>query len=151
MRLITWNNDEVKVNCFIIPDISAHLAFQNVTMTNILWSNELICMLAVVKPRVKKIPVRVCLWATVIAFSRWDGINHKLFCSALTWIMRKVGQDRWRCAYEYSIEWRKVICLYRQLCVRGDKGLPRWLLQWSSQLELENRQICKSGISKCSR
>lgn len=28
MRLITWNDDEVKVNCFIIPDISGHLTFK---------------------------------------------------------------------------------------------------------------------------
>lgn len=150
-----WNNDEVWVNCFIMPDISACLTFKmslwptfygHHSCSNI-WANELICMVAAAKPRVKKIPVLVRLWATVIVISRWDGINHKVFRSVLTWIMRKVGQDRWHCAYQYSIEWRKVICLFGQFCVRRDKGLPRWLLWWSSKPELENQ----TDISQSSR
>lgn len=147
MRLITWNNDEVKVNCFIIPDISAHLTskmslwptFYGHLSCSKIWANELICMVVAAKPRVKKIPILVRLWVMVIVISRRDGINHKLFRSALTWIMRKVGQDRWHCGDQYSIEWRKVICLFWQFCVRRDKGLPRWLLRWSSQAELENQ------------
>lgn len=147
MRLKMWNNDEVKVTCFIIPEISAHLTFKMSLWPTFyghhscskIWANELICMVSAAKPRFKKMPVLVCLWAPLIVISHWVGINHKLFRSALTWIMRKVGQDRWHCAYQYSIEWRKVICLFWQFCVLRDKGLPRWLLRWSSQPELENQ------------
>lgn len=86
-----------------------------------------------VNPGVEKITVFLHLWATVIVISRWDGINHKLFCSALTSIMRKVGQDRGHRAYQYSTVWRKVICLFWQIYVERDKGLPWWLIWSSSQ------------------
>lgn len=119
-------------------------------MINILWtpllfknmSNWIYLHVSVdqtVKPGVEKIAVFLRLWAIVIVISRWDGINHKLFRSVLTWIMRKVGQDRGHCAYQYSIAWRKVICLFWQICVERDKGLPRWLI-WRSSPQTRNME-----------
>lgn len=43
---------------------------------------------------VKEIPVSVRLRAVATVIPCWDGINHKLVCGAMTWIMRKVGHGR---------------------------------------------------------
>lgn len=139
MALFRHRNIRLITTFFIFGDISGRLTFK---MSCILqsplknmskWIDLHASLDPTVKPGVEKIPVFVRLWATVIVIARWDGINRKLFRSALTWNMRKVGQDRGHCAYQYSIEGWKVICLLWQLCVERDKGLPRWLLKWSSQ------------------